>query len=372
MDRSSGNLPCQVSRINRGAATPPRGQVIVMFALMMTGLLGMVGLAMDLGYSFSQRRNTQNAADAGALAGALATLKQTDAKPYVDNAVAGNQFASSGAAPTVESCDYVPYTMKDDSTDSLWLSLGDCASSPPLLATGVHVHTRETHATFFMRVLGINTVTTTGVATAHVQILKPLPGDAPFIVCGSRTRPWTGPSTPANAVLKLDALSPTGWSFNKNADGVKYEIHGPNLTSAQRCGAGAEFKGYAKGSINAGLSVPGYLNYDTGDDAGLINNDVNGVNGCKAGVPLPASGCVMFVPVAVNVPIAEPGGSSDQRVYVVTFGAFLITCEAPTPSGNCNRHSGVFIYDYSVLGPGDPTTPWDPTKGDPVTLRLTQ
>jgi hypothetical protein len=370
MDRSNGAVRCQASRGNPGAATPPRGQVIIMFALMLTGLLGMVGLAMDLGYSFSQRRNTQNAADAGALAGALAVLKQTNAQPYVVNAVSGNQFANSTTTPTVLSCNYVPLTMKDDSTGSPWTDLGTCTSTPPTGATGVHVHTRESHATFFIRILGINSITTTGVATAHVQILKPIPGDAPFIVCGSRTKPWTGPSNAANAVLKKDNAAATGWSFNKNSDGIKYQIHGPQI---EKCGIQeGDFKGYAEGSDNAGLPIPEYWNYSNGDKAGVINNDVNGINGCKAGVPIPASGCVMFVPIAVDDPEAEPNGPSDNRVWVVGLAAFFVLCEAHNPDGNCNRHSGVFKYDYSVLGPGDPNIPWDPTKGEPVTIRLTQ
>ncbi len=49
-----------------------RGAILVQVALMMVVLLLFVGLAIDVGAIFGERRNMQNAADAGALAGAHA------------------------------------------------------------------------------------------------------------------------------------------------------------------------------------------------------------------------------------------------------------------------------------------------------------
>src|SRR4051812_40230190 len=47
-----------------------RGQVFIMFAIFSVALLGMLGLATDVGYAMAARRAAQGAADAGALAGA--------------------------------------------------------------------------------------------------------------------------------------------------------------------------------------------------------------------------------------------------------------------------------------------------------------
>ena len=52
-----------------------RGQILIMFAFMLVALLGALGLSVDLGMAFSQRRTMQSAADAGAYAGAWAVLK---------------------------------------------------------------------------------------------------------------------------------------------------------------------------------------------------------------------------------------------------------------------------------------------------------
>jgi Flp pilus assembly protein TadG len=47
------------------------GQVLVMVALMMLGVVSVVGLVSDGGLVFAQRRDLQNAADAAAAAGAM-------------------------------------------------------------------------------------------------------------------------------------------------------------------------------------------------------------------------------------------------------------------------------------------------------------
>src|SRR5579871_3306522 len=47
-----------------------RGQTLVIIALLTTILIGILGLAVDVGYAYSERRQIQNAADASALNGA--------------------------------------------------------------------------------------------------------------------------------------------------------------------------------------------------------------------------------------------------------------------------------------------------------------
>src|SRR5258708_21198948 len=46
------------------------GQILVMFALALVGLMAMVALVIDGGYMYVQRRTPQTSADAAALAGA--------------------------------------------------------------------------------------------------------------------------------------------------------------------------------------------------------------------------------------------------------------------------------------------------------------
>src|SRR5262245_26377473 len=52
-----------------------RGQALILIALAVIGLAGMVGLVVDGGNAFLDRRNAQNAADSAVLASALARIK---------------------------------------------------------------------------------------------------------------------------------------------------------------------------------------------------------------------------------------------------------------------------------------------------------
>ena len=52
-----------------------RGQVLVIFALGVTALLGAAGVAVDIGRFYSEHRFLQNAADAAALAAANALIR---------------------------------------------------------------------------------------------------------------------------------------------------------------------------------------------------------------------------------------------------------------------------------------------------------
>src|SRR4029079_11008669 len=63
---------------NMATAAHP-GQILIMFAFMLVALLGSLGLAIDLGVAFSQRRTMQAAPDAGAYAGARIVSKSAGA-----------------------------------------------------------------------------------------------------------------------------------------------------------------------------------------------------------------------------------------------------------------------------------------------------
>ncbi|MFQ5381196.1 MAG: pilus assembly protein TadG-related protein, partial [Dehalococcoidia bacterium] len=75
----------------RANARNEDGQVLVMVALTMLGLLSVVGLVSDGGLVFSRRRDLQNAADAAAAAGAM----QIDEAAYRS---AGTVILDEGAA----------------------------------------------------------------------------------------------------------------------------------------------------------------------------------------------------------------------------------------------------------------------------------
>ena len=87
--------------MNEAQIKRSRGQVLVLVVLMLVGLIAMLALVLDGGSFYSQRRQAQLAADAGALAGARARCDpdvsespQSAANIYVTN----NQALMTGPA----------------------------------------------------------------------------------------------------------------------------------------------------------------------------------------------------------------------------------------------------------------------------------
>ena len=96
-------------------------------------MVGVLALSIDLGVSFAERRAMQNAADAGALAGARIVSKSTPSSPLSAQGdvatVADLNKMRIGSIDQV-SCSYV-----NDSN----AALGDCGGAVPSGATGVTV-----------------------------------------------------------------------------------------------------------------------------------------------------------------------------------------------------------------------------------------
>lgn len=161
------------------------GQTLVLFALMSLVLIGGLGLVIDSGVDYAERRTMQNAADTAAIAGARVIARQATSSISVRrNDVWDVLFATAVAngAPNDASrftCDFI-----DNGRNSLNQPC-DNGGSIPNTATGVRVRVSEQHTAFFMRALGIRTSGTAAASTAQVQ-LAPQIGefDVVFMVCG--------------------------------------------------------------------------------------------------------------------------------------------------------------------------------------------
>ena len=70
-----------MERVNRAE----RGQALVLVVVIMIGLLAVVGLAVDGGTAFLERRRMQNAADAAALSGTRELTKGICGNPGADD-----------------------------------------------------------------------------------------------------------------------------------------------------------------------------------------------------------------------------------------------------------------------------------------------
>lgn len=342
-ERVDDNPPVQKS----GAAQT--GQIIVMFALFSTALIGVLGLATDLGIAFAGRRAVQNAADAGAYAGArvvakAATTTGLASQTEVGTLVSDNGFVFSPGL-VVESCQYV-----NDSEQSV----GNCSTTVPSTATGVKVTVSESHSTFFIRVLpgAPATTTTRATATAHIRKLANIPSDGPFLPCGINTKLANG--SRLSIVVKVGGI----WQINPAAVNQTFEIHGPQI---EKCSAkSSRFKGVADQSANRNRSAPPeqWFNYTEGDTAGPVSADVQGLQGCKAGQAI--NNCVAFLPIVIDNP---PESGNNRQLWTIGYAPFYIV------ESKSNEHTGKLLGSYIVKGPV--SAGWTPQYLGPIVVKLT-
>ena len=131
-----------------------RGQILVLFTLALVSLLAMVGLILDGGDTFAQRRDQQNGADLAAMAGANAYINSYATHQSVATATA-DAIAAARAVATRNG-----YT---NATDGATVGV-----SVNLLGHGaeVRVDLSAPHNNTFSRVVGFNTWTVSTDATA--------------------------------------------------------------------------------------------------------------------------------------------------------------------------------------------------------------
>ena len=122
------------------------GQVLVMVALMMVGVVSVVGLVADGGLVFAQRRDLQNVADAAAAAGAM----QIDEAVYrsTGEVVLDEQLARDAAVLYLDAEDGLDYVVN-------------------VLPDRVEVAVSRQATTGFLRVIGIDGVEVTASASAE-------------------------------------------------------------------------------------------------------------------------------------------------------------------------------------------------------------
>jgi hypothetical protein len=205
-------------------STRQRGQVLVIVAFAMIGLLGMTGVAIDLGFGFAHRRQVANAAEAAAIVGAKALsrhiiyvktpadlrdelfgvspvdLYDTSEKIWDDMEAAAAASVKPFTDLGTSSVSLPTWPAGDGNSLQGWYIVpganapngvpGDpiTTGAPPANAVGVRVEARLQYTTFFARVLGdcCEHVAVTQTARA---VLKPITGNGPgeggpFIMCG--------------------------------------------------------------------------------------------------------------------------------------------------------------------------------------------
>ncbi|HOG45839.1 MAG TPA: pilus assembly protein TadG-related protein [Anaerolineae bacterium] len=132
-----------------------RGQTLVLFALALVAMIGFLGLTIDGGNLYAERRLAQNAADAAALAGAYALGEGGDQRATYRRI---EEYAVAKNGATAFSARYLPGNQP----------VADVAAGSPPGANAMQVTVRKEVKTFFMAALGISTVQVSAEAEAIV------------------------------------------------------------------------------------------------------------------------------------------------------------------------------------------------------------
>jgi len=153
------------------------GQMLVLFALWLVGIIAGVGLVIDVGNAWSEQRHDQNASDAAARAGA-AVLAQKAAKGSTPPTLTSAQWDEAvrnavSVAATANGAAVLNATYTDYLGAALAGSPAVGAGLVPAGAAVVNVATSRTPGTYFVRVVGI---TQWNIATEATAVSGPSTG----------------------------------------------------------------------------------------------------------------------------------------------------------------------------------------------------
>ncbi len=316
-----------------------RGQALILIVFAIVGLVGITGLAVDGGLAYSDRRNAQNAADAAALAGALAHIRGRDPVGAAQASALNEGYNNNGATNTV-------------SVTVATLPLGQC----PNLMTGkditVQISSRST--AYFAPVLGIRQVNNTVRATARS--------------CDS----YVGPIFPGDAIV---ALAPSGIGFDA-AGTPNWSVQGGGIFSNSSGTPSARCKG-ASDVTTPSLTTVGSVTFQCAADVRLTTT------GATQWRPQDYAGMLPQTPTCdgtarkignywvVDPNLADPNRVGSKVAFngVMHFGSglFCVT-NSPGPFHGAIDGTGVTFYlmpsNFSMkLNGGGTFTATAPTSG---------
>ena len=223
-----------------------RGQILVIFVLALVAIIAGVGLVIDGGFAFAQRRAEQNAADLGAFAGANALLNGANPTAAARAAAAANGFTHGSGGVTV---------------------------NVALTSTTVKVDVSGPHANYFAGVVGQPTWDVSVTATALAGIPKKFTGVAPFILSQDVFDPDTGlPYRDFTITSGVDFEKTTGQGSDVPLGA--YNLAWTNLGTGNV--SSKDIKDALDGSapINANLAINDYI----GQQNNGVHNDLFDTN----------------------------------------------------------------------------------------------
>ena len=284
-----------------------RGQAMLILAFALPLLLGMVGLAFDVGFLAMMQRTAQTAADAGAIAGAVdLPYGQMTTSAKAATAVNGFNDGTNGVSVTV------------NNPPSLGPHNGSC-STTPANCNYVEVVVSQPEPTFFLRMIGAPATTTVAARAVAYNTA----GDCIFALNSS----ISGALTLGTGLLSL------------------VEIDTPNCAII------------VDSTSSSALKTGGVFVFAT------INSRQTGIVGNYSCPIIPCT----FNPAAVTGIAPE----SDPLAYLTppTTVACTGTLKTITTSQTISGGSGASCYNYNITG--SPTVTFNPGSYAAITINGT-
>ena len=333
------------------------GMVTVFVALSFTVILMFAALVLDGGIGYQSHRQSQNAADAGAMAGARA-LDHVRFYPDCSTGVTPCTNFTGSADIRAEVLRQARNTGADFAGISCWFTKTDFTRGIEFCNTvtlpdnaslaqysGVEVSARVTKTTNFAKTAGFNQTTATTTAKAFLYDFGGGTG-SPFIVCGTLNY-WDRVAQPNSEDFGYPMLN----SY-PNGDGT-FTYTGVNAAAVNKyyllqasqiptCGNNtSSFKG--KGGQTAVGAIPTWSDANNGNgQSAQIQVDVAGVKACPPNLNTQVvDGCGMVLP------IAEKYDPATAQYHIVSWLAFQVwgagtgnydfsNVPSPPPSGHGN------------------------------------
>jgi Flp pilus assembly protein TadG len=315
------------------------GQNLIIFAVIIVVLIGLAGLAIDGGFSLAARRQAQNAADAGALAGGAILCK------------GGTEAGAESIA--------LDYAINKNNADTAFAIISGDA---------ITVTTSIPHQTFLMKIFSTDVVTTTANASAGCY--------SPCTVSGMLPVAWS-------------CRAPAGEPEDSDTCGIQYGTlteEGPIYVFMDTVKTGVDNPCYPDGTLNCDLNgdginelfggggTRGWLNYNGGapsdvdlqycvksngcDNQIHVHTWYHGSGGAKANifslVDTWLKGQIVWLPVfdAYCTSTGDPdvvcpdeyhfgtdqivaGTGAGYDYHIISFSAIKITCVSTKASEHC-------------------------------------
>lgn len=342
------------------------GQSMVLIALLLVGIIAFLGLVFDVSNAYAQRRQMQNAADAGALAGGrvLATRANNNAETEQQVLTAVNAFSAANGSPGTVTGVFI-----NSSGSQVGAQIGVNGGIPGS-ATGVRVTVNTNFNTFFLRIMqenlgrvGAIAAVQSGKAGAPEVGLMPIAVPRCYVDATNPDPAWCGeePTTTSHPIVGQGAQDPSGSSSFRGIINLRDREEGGHQVG---CGDGNKQDAVRYIDLGGYNNECGAPNYDMDVDVLTGNSNGNaGVDGYHDAVfsSGPYAGQAMYplgtVILVCVYPQGTVGNGTKQRALCVGFAGMKIT------GYSSNHLDAVWSGKFILTGPiqNSDTPSWEKT-----------